>query len=69
MYIVTAIRDTYEIENGVEIVGVFNTEEKAFKAKAKVIDWMKKEEYEDYEVFVSPISVNNIDWYEIEENI
>lgn len=69
MYMVTAVRDIYEAEYGVEVVGIFDTEEKAFKAKTKVAEWMEKEEYEDYEAFVSPVNVNHIDWYEIEEDI
>lgn len=68
MYMVTAIRDTYET-NGVEVAGIFDTEEKAYEAKAKVVEWMEENEYEDYEVFVSPMSVNRIAWYEVEEDI
>ena len=68
MYMVTAIRDIYET-NGVEVVGIFDTEEKAYEAKTKVEEWMEEEEYEDYEVFVTPIKVNHIEYYEIEEDI
>ena len=68
MYMVTAIRDTYEA-NGVEVAGIFDTEEKAYEAKAKVVEWMEENEYEDYEVFVSLMSVNHITWYEVEEGI
>lgn len=68
MYMVTAIRDIYET-NGVEIAGIFDTEEKAYEAKAKVVAWMEEEEYEDYEVFVTPMDVNRIKWYEVEEDI
>ena len=41
MYMVTAIRDTYEA-NGVEVAGIFDTEEKAYEAKAKVVEWMEE---------------------------
>ena len=68
MYMVTAIRDTYEA-NWVEVAGIFDTEEKAYEAKAKVVEWMEENEYEDYEVFVSLMSVNHITWYEVEEDI
>ena len=68
MYMVTAIRDIYET-NGVEVVGIFNTKEKAYEAKSKVVEWMEENEYEDYEVFVSPMGVNHIKWYEVEEDI
>lgn len=68
MYMVTAIRDTYEAY-GVEVAGIFDTEEKAYEAKAKVVEWMEDNDYEDYEVFVSPMDINRIEWYEIEENI
>lgn len=68
MYMVTAIRDTYEA-NGVEVAGIFDTIEKAYKAKAKVEEWMEDNAYEDYEVFVSPMDTNRIEWYEVEEDI
>ena len=68
MYMVTAIMDTYEA-NGVEVAGIFDTEEKAYVAKAKVVKWMEDNECEDYEVFVSPMDVNRIEWYEVEEDI
>lgn len=68
MYMVTAIRDTYEA-NGVEVAGIFDTEKKAYEAKAKVVKWMEDNDYEDYEVFVSPMDINCIKWYEVEEDI
>lgn len=68
MYMVTAIRNTDET-NGVEVAGIFDTEEKAYEARAKVAEWMEENEYENYEVFVSPMSVNRIAWYEVEEDI
>ena len=68
MYIVTAIMDTYDA-NGVEIAGIFDTEEKAIKAKARVEKWMEEEECEDYEVFIGTLEINKLDWYEIKENI
>lgn len=68
MYLVTAIRDIYE-SNGVEVVGIFDTEEKAYSAKAKVVEWMEENEYEDFEVFVNKMQVNHIAYYEIEEDI
>lgn len=67
LYIVKVFRDIYET-NEVEVVGIFDTEEKAYKAKAKVVEWME-EEYEDFEVFVSTITVNHLDWDEFEEDI
>ena len=68
MYIVTAIREIYDTTN-VEVAGIFDTEEKAYEAKEKVVEWMEENEYEDYEVFVSPTKVNHLAWYEIEEDI
>ena len=68
MYMVTAIRDIYET-NGVEVAGIFDSEEKAYEAKSKIEAWMEKEEYEDYEVFVNPVKVNHIAWYDIEADI
>lgn len=40
MYMVTAIKDIYDA-NGVEVVGIFNDAEKAYKAKLKVEEWME----------------------------
>lgn len=69
MYMVTVVKDIYDANGGVEIAGIFDTEEKAWKAKAMVVEWLENEEYEDYEVFVHRQEVNNLTWYEIEENI
>lgn len=72
MYIVTAnrdiTRDVYET-NGVEVAGIFDDAEKAYEAKLKVEKWMEENECEDYEVYVTPIKVNQLAWYEIEEDI
>ena len=68
MYIVTARRDINN-SNGVEVAGVFDSEVKANDARNKVLKWMEDNEYEDYEVFVTPIIVNQLNWYDIEENI
>lgn len=69
MYMVTAIRDVYDAECGVEVAGIFDTEEKALKAAAKVEEWMEEEECEDYEVFISLKETNHLEWYEINETI
>lgn len=68
LYIVTAIRDADETNNE-EVAGVFDTPEKAFEAREKVMKWMEDNEYDNYEVFVNPIKTNYLEWYEIEENI
>lgn len=69
MYMVTVVKDIYDVNGGVEIAGIFDTEEKAWKAKARVVEWLENEECEDYEVFVRRQEVNNLTWYEIDENI
>ena len=69
MYMVTVVKDIYDTNGGVEIAGIFDMEEKAWKAKARVVEWLENEEYEDYEVFVYRQEINNLTWYEIEENI
>lgn len=69
VYIVTAIRDGENSPCGVEVVGVFDSEAKANKAKKKVIKWMKENDYVNYGVFVSNTKINHMAWYEIEENI
>ena len=68
MYMVTAIRELSETYS-VEVAGIFDTEDKAYEAKNKVESWMVNNGYEDYEVFVSPATVNRLAWYEIEEDI
>ena len=68
-YLVTAIKDIYEETLGVEVAGVFDAEEKAYEAKAKVTEWLKAEGYEDFKVFVSPYEMNRLMWYEIDERI
>lgn len=68
MYMVTAVRDIYE-ETGVEVAGVFDTEEKAYEAKARIEQWMKANDWEDCAVFVNHMEVNHLAWYEVEENI
>lgn len=69
MYLVTAVKDIYEDNNGVEVAGIFDSEEKAQKAKKKVEDWLAEHEFEDSAVFALPCDINKIKWYSIEENI
>ena len=68
-YLVTVIKDIYEETIGVEVAGVFDTEEKAYEAKVKVAEWLKAEGFEDFKVFVSPYEMNRLTWYEIDEQI
>ena len=69
MYLVTVVKDIYEEAIGVEIAGMFDTEKKAYEAKAKVVEWLDDEGYEDYKVFVTLYEPNKLNWYEIEENL
>ena len=69
MYIVTAIKDTYDSECSVGIVGIFDKEDKAYLAKSEVEKWMESNGYENYEVFVSTMDVNHIAWHEINKKI
>ena len=72
MYLVTVVKDKYYSECGVEVVGLFTTEEKAYIAKEKVTNWLEAEEYDDYEVFVHKYDESNLDfvmWYELEEKL
>lgn len=69
MYIVTAIKDKYD-DIGLEIVGIFDDSDKAYEAKEMVENWMKENEFEDYEVFVNnAFDLNQIRWYEIEKQL
>ncbi len=69
MYIVTAIKDTYDSESGIEIVGIFDAEDKAYSAKAEISTWMEANGYKDYEVFVSAMDTNHIQWHEIDKKV
>ena len=72
MYLVTAVKDKYYSECGVEVVVLFTTEEKAYIAKEKATNWLEAEEYDDYEVFVQKYDESNLDfviWYELEEKL
>lgn len=69
VYILTAIRDSDDCPCGVEVIGVFDSENKANKAKKKVIKWMKEHDYVNYGVFIMPTEINRMTWYDLEENI
>ena len=69
MYMVTAIRDGYDGDYGVEVAGIFDTDKKAFKAKERVEKWMKENGYEHSVVFIARMDVNRIEWYDVEEDI
>ena len=66
MYLVTVIR---EQETGVEVAGIFDTEEKANEAKKKIRKWMHDNECDDYVIYVISCEVNRLAWYEVEEHI
>lgn len=68
MYIVTAIRDVFDFA-GVEVAGIFETEEKAIEAKQQVKQWMKDNEHENSEVFATPIEANKLTWYDIDKKL
>lgn len=68
-YLVTAIKDVYEETLGVEVAGVFDTEKKAYEAKAKVTEWLEANGFKDFKVFVSPYEMNRLTWYEIDGRI
>ena len=71
MYLVTVIRNPHDSECGVEIGGLFTSEEKAIKAREKIKAWLKAEEYEEGEVFVINYEerINRLDWYELKEEL
>ena len=68
MYMVTAKRHYYDFE-GVEVAGIFDTEEKANKAKEKVEKWMEEMECVNSKVYVYPCEVNRLAWYDVVEKI
>lgn len=65
MYVVMAIKDLDDVV--VETAGVYDTEEKAYKASVMVEEWMKENEYSNYEVFILDVNVNFLVWYDLEE--
>lgn len=69
MYVVTVVKEVYDEGAGVELAGIFDTEEKAMKAKAEVTEWLENEGYEDFEVFALLCEPNKLKWYEIEKTI
>ena len=69
MYVVTATKDVYETDGGVEVAGVFDTEEKAEEATASVRQYLFEEGFYDCEVFILPCEVNYLKWYSMEERI
>lgn len=69
MYVVTVVKEIYDEGAGVELAGIFDTEEKAMKAKAEVTEWLENEGYEDFEVFALFCEPNKLAWYEIEKTI
>lgn len=69
MYLVSVVRDIDENNVGIEVAGIFDTEEKANEAKKKIRKWMIDNEYEDYVIYVTACEVNRLGWYEIEEHI
>lgn len=69
MYIVSAVKDIYEEETGVEVAGVFDSEAKAYDAKVEVENWLINEGFEDFKVFVLPVEVNMLKWYDIEKKV
>ena len=68
LYIVTAKRHCYDFE-GVEIAGVFDSEEKANEAKLKIEQWMKKEDCCNSKVYIYPCETNLLKWYDLETQI
>lgn len=69
LYMVTALRDVYLRESGVEIAGVFDSIDKAISAKVAVEKWMQDNGYEDYDIMVNSVDLNRLEWYEIEKLI
>ena len=69
MYIVTAVKDIYETDGGVEVAGIFDTEEKAEQAKDSARKYLYEEGWYDCKVFIYPCEVNHLKWYSMEKYI
>ena len=65
MYVVIAIKD---LDDGiVEAAGVYDTLEKAHKAREMVEGWLRDNEFDNYDVFVLDANVNFLVWYDLEK--
>ena len=69
MYLVTVVKEFYSESPGCEVAGLFTTPENAALAKEKVEAYLTKEEYEDFQVFVSFMEPDHLAYYEMEETI
>ena len=69
MYLVTVVKEFYSESPGCEVAGLFTTPENAALAKEKVEAYLTKEEYEDFQVFVSFMQPDHLAYYEMEETI
>ena len=69
IFVVSACREPYDDNNGVEIAGIFSSSTKAQKAKQEVMKWMESQGYTSAEVFVVPANVNRLQWYSIDKDI
>jgi hypothetical protein len=68
-YLVTVIKDKDEENIGVEVAGVFDTSNQADIARQHIENWLQTEGFDNYEIFVSPIKVNQLMWYDIDKEI
>lgn len=69
MYLVTVVKEFYSESPGCEVAGLFTTPENAALAKEKVEAYLTKEEYENFQVFVSFMEPDHLAYYEMEETI
>lgn len=71
VYMVTVKKEPAydEYDNGVEVAGVFATEQLANKAKAGVKAWLKKEGYDEAEVMVGRFEMNVLEYYDLVKTI
>ena len=59
LYVVTVKREA-DNDRGIQIVGIFDTEDKANKVKEKVSKWMKEDGYDNYEIYINGIIINHV---------
>ncbi len=67
-YLVTVIKDKDEDIN-VEVAGVFDTSNQAYTARQHIENWLQTEGFDNYEIFVSPVKMNQLMWYDINKEI
>lgn len=69
MFLVSCVKEPDVCAPGVEIIGVFTTEEKANKAKSIAEKWLTDNDFDEGVVNIGPYENDKICFYDIEMNL